>query len=345
MLVGASGAFADNTSTVQVANDSKSLSYKYTAGSKAETTKNISELFNKLSEITVRNRETVQELKVTSASVDGSAVDFVLTMVDGTENADGKEKSVVGTYDIEITGEDGAVISKIDAGTDDIETDNAGKYIKNISLGKLNTESSLEEKTYKLKISVADNVSERDINLAKENTEWVIKATAEQKAEPTPTPTAAATVAPSATPSATVVPEQEMKGIKYVGKDKDIMPGKYILTGNGTVKVYDSKDAAKTDIVLTDGKSEAPAGAVASYVLTLADGDKVEIYDHISLKPYDQKSSATAAPRGTAAPANAKNNKTNPKTGDAAPIAAVSALAITALGIFAYIEYSKRKKN
>ena len=49
-----------------------------------------------------------------------------------------------------------------------------------------------------------------------------------------PTQTPKATVAPTATPE--VVENQ--KGIKYVGKSKDIIPGKYTLTGNGAVKVY-----------------------------------------------------------------------------------------------------------
>lgn len=336
MLIGASAAYADTASTVQISNGDKLITYRYTAGSKSETIKNISELFTTLSDITAETRETEQELKLTGASTDGSAVDMVLIMTDGTDKPESKEKSVIGIYDIEVTDADGSIISKINAGTDDIEIDNTGKYIKNISLGRLNEASEIEEKTYKLKISVAEDISESDIELANNNTKWFIKGISDKKDAVTPEPTA--------TPEASAEPEQEIMGTKYVGKDKDIMPGKYILTGNGSVKVYDSKGEIKEDVVLTDGKSESAEGAVASYVLNLADGDKVEIYDHISLKPYNKTAAATAAPRGTAAPATAKSNKTNPKTADTAPIAAVAVTAAAALGVFAYLEYSKRKK-
>lgn len=341
MLFGAVGAYADTASTLQISNGEKSITYRYTAGSKTETTKNISELFTGLANLTDEVRETEQEIKFTAASTDGAAVDVVLVMTDGTDNTQSKDDSVIGIYDIEISDEDGSVISKTEAGADDIEIDNAGNYIKNISLGSFNEEESIEEKTYTVKFSVEESVSAEDIETANENTKWFIKGTAEKNDVPEPTVTPEASAAPDEeNPS-----EEEIKGTKYVGKDKDIVPGKYILTGNGAVKVYDGNDEAKEDIMLTDGKEEAAEGAVASYVLNLAEGDKVEIFDHINLKPYDQKASATVAPRGTAAPVNAKTSKTNPKTADAAPIAAVAAAAVAALGVFAWLEYSKRKKN
>ena len=88
-------------------------------------------------------------------------------------------------------------------------------------------------------------------------------------------------------------------------------------------------------------------------VLNLADGDRVEFADYIKLTPQSTKATATpkASAKATAkakATATAKTKakatatpkaKTNPKTGDTAPIAAVSFLAVAALGACLYIEY------
>lgn len=350
MLMGTVGAYAATNSSLKISNGEKSVTYRYSADSKSETISNVSELFDKMSELTDNNREIVQELKLTAGSTDSAEVDMVLILTDGNEAQGSKEKSPVALYNVEVTDSDGSVISKIDAGAEDIEINNTGKYIKNISFGRFHSESAIEAKSYKVKISVGDNVSKSDIELAKANTKWFVKGITENSAvsDPTAEPTSATETkaSPSASPEASEQPKEAVKGTKLVGKDKDIVPGKYVMTGNGEVKIYNSKGTVKADIVLKDGKSEAKENAVESYAIELEEGDKVEIYDRISLKPYEQKAAATAAPRSTAKPAaTTAAKKTNPKTADNAPIAAVAVVAVAALGAVAYLEYSKRKKN
>ncbi len=94
-----------------------------------------------------------------------------------------------------------------------------------------------------------------------------------------------------------------------------------------------------------------------SVVLNLADGDRVEFADYIKLTPQSTKATATpkastkatakatAAAKTTAKATATPKAKTNPKTGDTAPIAAVSLLAVAALGACLYIEYLKKNKN
>lgn len=356
MLMGPISAYAANNSSVKLSNGDKSVTYRYSAESKSETISNVSDLFDKMSELTDDNREIVQELKLSAGSTDSAEVDLVLILTDGNDQQGSREKSPVALYNVEVTDADGSVISKIDAGTDGIEINNSGKYIKNISFGKFHSDSAIESKNYKVKVSVGEDVSKSDLELAKANTKWFVKGVTEGQPVPAATPvveanaTAAPSVSPAASPSASpeASDKPEAKGTKLVGKDKDIVPGKYVLTGNGAVKVYDSTGKVKADIMLTDGKSEAKEKAVESYAIELKEGDKVEIYDRVSLKPSEQNAKATATPKATAKPAaTAKTTakKTNPKTADSAPIAAVAVTAVTALGVFAYLEYSKRKKN
>ena len=386
-------ALAANNSSVEIKNDSQTVTYDYAAGSDTETLQTVTKLFNKIKDITEEKTSVTQVITLTSKISNSAPMNFSLRMTDASEYADDEEisvdNSVLTYYNVTVTDSKGDIIAQTDAGADDIEETEDGILVKNIDLGNLNTQFTKETKIYNIEISVPEELTEEQISEAKENIEWDLvcisaKAAEEKRilkeeaaAEPESTEAAEeenipendeATQAPSTqapvtqTPvatalAATAAPSADAKGVKYVGEEKDIIPGRYTVTGNGLVKVYNSSGELKTNILLTDGKSDSDGG-IASYVLNLADGDRVEISDYINLKPYSTETaapkakatatpkaavaaSATAAPKATAKPAD----KTNPKTGDTAPVAAVSAIAVLALGVCIFIEASKRKKN
>lgn len=174
-----------------------------------------------------------------------------------------------------------------------------------------------------------------------------------------PAVTAAPTPEPASTPIAL-----DKGGVKKIGASADIKPGKYTATGSGLVKVYDTNGELKTSILLKDKNASSDTAGVDSYVLNLLEGETLEYEDKLSLKAY---SSSTAAPKATAkaaatpkastvktttapaaraaataAPAAAK---TNPKTGDTAPIAGLSVIAVFGLGLFAFSEADRRRKK
>ena len=65
----------------------------------------------------------------------------------------------------------------------------------------------------------------------------------------------------------------------------------------------------------------------------------------VELAKATAKAKATATAKTKAKATATPKAKTNPKTGDTAPIAAVSFLAVAALGACLYIEYLKKNKN
>lgn len=349
--------FAASNSKVEIKNDSDTVKYEYSSDMSDETVTDINKLFKKVGNLNENVSEVVQNFTVTSSISSGGAIAFGLR-ISGDEAA-------LTYFNVKVEDSNGNILSETAASSEGIETDKDNNSVKNLDLGVFNNQFTKETKNYKISVSVPDGTTAEQRAAIRDEINWSavsvpVKDDTVSDNVPTATPvpaTAAPTVSPAAqTPSATAAPavEKDTRGVKYVGKDKDIVPGKYTITGNGTVKLYDSKDTLKKNIKLTDGSSSSVDG-IESYVLDLAEGDRIEISDKINLKPYSEASvstKATASPKATAkvaAPkptsAAKKSDKTNPKTGDVAPVAAVAGLAITALGIYMYIEYTKRKKN
>lgn len=349
--------FAASNSKVEIKNDSDTVKYEYSSDMSDETVTDINKLFKKVGNLNENVSEVVQNFTVTSSISSGGAIAFGLR-ISGDEAA-------LTYFNVKVEDSNGNILSETAASSEGIETDKDNNSVKNLDLGVFNNQFTKETKNYKISVSVPDGTTAEQRAAIRDEINWSavsvpVKDDTVSDNVPTATPvpaTAAPTVSPAAqTPSATAAPavEKDTRGVKYVGKDKDIVPGKYTITGNGTVKLYDSKDTLKKNIKLTDGSSSSVDG-IESYVLDLAEGDRIEISDKINLKPYSEASAstkATASPKATAkvaAPkptsAAKKSDKTNPKTGDVAPVAAVAGLAIAALGVYMYIEYTKRKKN
>lgn len=365
------GALAANDSNIEVKNESRTITYSYTAGDDKEAVKSITDLFNKIDDITIDEPSTTQVITVKSNTGNGDVMNLTLRMTDQKDYKDEdvtEEDSVLTYYNINITDSEGNIIAKTSADAEDILKNDDGVFVKNLNMGDINTQFTTETKIYNIEISAPSDTTESRLAQAKENIEWELVCIParlvenESEEDPSVTPEAnEATATPeivTQTPVATALaatpaPEQNAKGIKYIGEDKDIIPGKYTVTGNGTVKVYNSEDELKTNILLTDGEKESEGG-ISSYVLNLVEGDRLEISDYINLKPFTTATAtpkatekATATPKATAKATTkpSSTKKTNPKTGDTAPITAVSVIAVLALGACVYIEISKRKKN
>lgn len=349
--------FAASNSKVEIKNDSDTVKYEYSSDMSDETVTDINKLFKKVGNLNENVSEVVQNFTVTSSISSGGAISFGLR-ISGDEAA-------LTYFNVKVEDSNGNILSETAASSEGIETDKDNNSVKNLDLGVFNNQFTKETKNYKISVSVPDGTTAEQRAAIRDEINWSavsvpVKDDTVSDSVPTATPvpaTTAPTVSPAAqTPSATAAPaaEKDTKGIKYVGKNKDIVPGKYTITGNGTVKLYDSKDTLKKNIKLTDGSSSSVDG-IESYVLDLAEGDRIEISDKINLKPYSEASAspkATASPKAKAKAATPKptsaaktTDKTNPKTGDVAPVAAVAGLAIAALGVYMYIEYTKRKKN
>ncbi len=349
--------FAASNSKVEIKNDSDTVKYEYSSDMSDETVTDINKLFKKVGNLNENVSEVVQNFTVTSSISSGGAISFGLR-ISGDEAA-------LTYFNVKVEDSNGNILSETAASSEGIETDKDNNSVKNLDLGVFNNQFTKETKNYKISVSVPDGTTAEQRAAIRDEINWSavsvpVKDDTVSDSGPTATPvpaTTAPTVSPAAqTPSATAAPaaEKDTKGIKYVGKNKDIVPGKYTITGNGTVKLYDSKDTLKKNIKLTDGSSSSVDG-IESYVLDLAEGDRIEISDKINLKPYSEASAspkATASPKAKAKAATPKStsaaktaDKTNPKTGDVAPVAAVAGLAIAALGVYMYIEYTKRKKN
>ena len=124
------------------------------------------------------------------------------------------------------------------------------------------------------------------------------------------------------------------------------------MTGEGKVHVYDENDTLKTTIALKDAKDKSASG-VSEYVINLKNGDRINIENTAELEPYTAPSAtpkATSTPKpstsssSTAKATTAPSSKTNPKTGDNAPIIGVSAVGILALAGAILLFIKKKKK-
>lgn len=178
----------------------------------------------------------------------------------------------------------------------------------------------------------------------------------------TPAPaeqTAAPTQAPMPYPTAQPKPiVKSASGVITVGAGTytiggDIPAGKYTLTGSGIVEQRSSAGVLRTRIALTSDGS-----GITSYDMELKVGDTVTTADSVTFTPYTaakptatprptttprptatpRAARATTAPKATSAP-----SKTNPKTGDSAPLIPVAAAACAAIAVIAVIEVKKRK--
>ncbi len=375
------------TSNISVKNNSpqsKPISYSYNNESGTESAKSIKSLMTKLEELD-RLDSVVQTLTVTSESDGGVPVSVKLRLSlpgakkdDGPESPENTDNEILDYYNIKVTSADGTVLYN-DA--DVTETDENAAY-KDIDLGLMNVTSSAENKIFNVTLSV--NKDMKDLSKSKTEArriDWSI-VTAVAEAQPTPEPgntdnenetdenadsadkqadgestappaqtTASPTSAPTVNQSANEITLPS--GNYIIGQE--IPAGRYTITGSGKVHVYGEDGILRMTVALKR-KGDASTNGVDEYVLTVKDGETVNIENEIMLSPF-RSSVILPTAKPSASPSATPNSGTNstsapkstssqnPKTGDTTPVVLISVIGAAALLSAAAIAVIKRKIN
>lgn len=373
-------AMAASSSSVSVKNNdagSQPVTYTYEAGKTGETAKSITALMTKLSELQKQD-SVVQTLTVTSKSADETPVEFKIRISlpsntsssvkpEAVKTPSPDEYSALDYYNILITDTKGNVIYSYEE-EEDKENEEQLKY-KDIPLGVLNMTGNSENRIFNITLSVNKELNKSSVSKNASKLDWSIVSSPCEKETPAPSPTAPA---PEATPSSSVTvteapkPQMTSEPSSSVNEDKngvitlskgeylcgkDIDEGRYTMTGNGKVHVYTSEGVLKATIALKS-KDDKSSNGVDEYVINLSEGEKINVEDETKFTPYSAsrttsspKATSSAKPKSSPSPKPSSSGKNNPKTGDSAPIIAVTALAIAAAGAFTYIEIKKRKQH
>ena len=326
-----------------------------------------------------------QTFEVRTVSKNDAPTDVFLRLSNDTtsKTAEYDATKLITTYIIEIKNQEGDTVYNSALVKPEIKKTGASEYSLDVYLGRFNGDDGKSKETYTLNVKLPKGLAASDIkNLKKVN--WsVVSDPAEPGSTPLPTPEIKVTAAPTAavsaseatrspsttspttaaTTAATTAPtaaatdaplSMASDSAKTVGTGKgEIPPGKYTIkaTNNeAVVKIYGSDGKLKSEYELTE--------KVPSVVVELLSGEKLENVGAIDLKEYRTATAtpkatakattrpttttktATTAPKATTAP-----SKTNPKTGDTAPIAGVCALGVFALGMLAYPAIEKKRNN
>ena len=147
---------------------------------------------------------------------------------------------------------------------------------------------------------------------------------------------------------------------------REIPAGRYTMTGNGKVHVYGEDGILRMTIALKR-KGDTSANGVDQYVLTVKDGETLNVEDEIMLSPFSapvvsptnkpspspspsptakpakKTPSPTKSPAQTVKPAERRDSSQNPKTGDTTPVTLISVIGAAALLSAAAIGVIKRK--
>lgn len=375
------------TSNVKVSGDEKStpVSFSYSTDSQTTADQSIKSLMTNLKNLTSENSIT-QEITVLSESADLEPVTFSLRLesapqataktgpVQATATPSAKAYTAFDYYNIMVSDEQGNLLYS----DNDSKQSNTGTTYKDIPLSVLNNNGKSSD-TEKYVITVSVNKEASDKASAAGKLDWRLVADGYSKVSVTsPTPTAAATATPAVSASATASAATEAPTAAAVSETpkatektrtngelsagtykvgEDIAAGRYKLTGEGSVKVYNPDGSLRTNIKLTTEDNSTTA--VKSYVLNLSDGNTVEVSGKIAYEPYSPSKAtavpnrASASPKATAKTATAKStvkpsaspaaSKKNPKTGDAVPIAVVSGIGLASFAAIAMIELKKKR--
>ena len=350
---------------------SDTISKTYPSGVKGtmEETE-INKMMTELKNLTA-TKDVVQPISIESVSESNGPVQFwlKLELPERSGYSQAGAYSAVDYYSLKITDAVGMQIY-----SDETSTSGTGSGIKTINLGKLNENDRKEKKEYKLYISVNGNVNTASLTDKPSDVVWKLVYTddASQFAASTPQPTVntgavtnptympagtptvvpTPTVTPAASAAAKTIKINVTSKAEKTDKDK-LLPGTYKLVGKGHATIEDKNGNKVTEFDLV-------TSADSARTLTLSDGDTVTVTGdadaYVQAKaPATATATAkpTATPKATAKPtatpkATVKPTataKANPKTGDNAPIAVVSVIALLALGVIAYIGITSRKKS
>lgn len=328
----------------------------------------ITDMLTELDSLTA-TKDIVQDITISSASATSLPINYwlELELPEKSGYAPADTYTAVDYYSVRIANERGTVIY-------DDEEANAptGETLKRINLGTLNNNKNRsDEETYKIYVSVNDEVNTSQLSDSPSDVVWKLAYTDDtDEFEPTPSPAVSNTAAPTtpsvsnttapsarATATAAPTPTAPAKTITVaVTKDDDVpdsvTPGSYRLEGSGHVVITDSNGNKKAEFDLTTSNSQS--------VTTLREGDKVTVTGPNGSYVQFRNPTATATPRAaaratarptstprrTTRPTATATAKANPKTGDNAPIIGVSVVAGMALAAVVYIGItSKKNKN
>lgn len=286
------------------------------------------------------------------------------------------EYSALEYYNIKITDASDNIIYSYEN-----EKSESGKTTyKDIPIGILNKTMEAENKIINITVSVNKDVKTSSVEKYANKLDWSIVSDTDFEVESTPTPvptivvtatpeiilpnttvipTIAPTIAPSITPTATSSVKEDKNGVVTLSKGeylcgKDIDAGRYTMTGDGKVHVYTSEGVLKSTIALKNKKSSA--NGVEEYVINLLEGEKISVESDTEFEPYTAEratSKPTSTPKATSktstnsakATSTPAATKSNPKTGDTAPILGIVCLGVAAVGAFVFFEIKKRKEN
>lgn len=326
---------------------SKPVTYTYSTGNKEEAVKSIKTLMTSLSDLP-KQSTAEQTLTVTSESAEGTPVSIKLRLTEADNNTPkplgtGETHNELGYYNINITDKDGKIVYS----EDDKKTEYTEPF-RDIPLGVFNKISDTESKTYSIKITV--NKDNDKYKTKAEKLDWLIVSdayTAEASPVPTVTVTAVPVVTQAPKPAENKNGELTLSAGEYVC-GKDIEPDRYAITGSGKIKIYRADGTQKTTVALKN-KGESSNG-VEEYIINLLDGEKLVTDAYITLKPHTAPKTTASPkpstkPKTTATPkAGTASDKTNPKTGDTAPIVLVFAVGAMSIAAVIMIEIKKRKQ-
>ncbi len=245
---------------------------------------------------------------------------------------------------------------------------------KLIHLGSIEDYNKAKTLDYEITVSVNKSVNTSTLADKPEDVQWKLVYTDNEKAfEPTPAPeanvTAVPTDSPKATANATSAPsigdpnkpaaEKHEKVISIAvtskeTKEDSVKPGTYRLIGDGDVVITNVNGTRRAGYELSPEIDKAISVTVKEGETITLTGDESAYVQFKSPSVATTKptatpkvtAKATATPKATLAPKAtvAATAKVNPKTGDSAPIVAVSSLAVLALAVVVYLLATSKKK-
>lgn len=330
---------------VEITGNGTTVSFSYSSDKPSTNSKSIKSLLKNIDRILTG--DTVTE-KISISSKSEKPVKFYLRlekpgiittneapiMVTPTPNP--KDNSVLDFYNILVKDDKGNVIYDYT----EAEKTTVVADFKDIELITLNNEAVSETVNFEITIS-GNQALEDKINEAT-MLDWIIvvdgySQNVSTNAEPE--------TERSDKLEGNIIERSLDKGTYTVGKD--ILKGRYEISGESTVKVYTEDGDLKTKIILTrDNNSKT---AVKDYVLNLLDNEVVEVSNETDFTPYipskttaaikpKTSPSATTYEKSTTSAKDTTSSKTNPKTGDFVPVTIIFLLGAVSIMLFGILK-------
>lgn len=338
-----------------------------------------------LSGLSAKYKNVTQSFEVTSEVEEDGAVDVYLRLSNESASTTAYNDSVelLTFYDIVITDSEDEVVFSTEKNELEVEEVSKNEYAADILLDRFNEDDNADTREYTISVTVPGDCTTSEIKNAL-NIGWeIVSDPVEDGATPIPveeveeviaTEAPVVTEVPVATeaPSVTEAPVEEVeaaieeaidesnagtekgddaivKGERLIGEGeagKYLAPGTYLASnkvGSTTLTIYDENGELVREVVLDEDNRTKKITLKEGQKL-LYEGNKVEL---VSVEKVEDGGSdkATSSNKPTSSSKSDAKTKTNPKTGDVAPFAGMAAVAVFAVGMLAYPEIEKRRKN